>query len=509
MVRFPASADGSQQIYALYAPPGLVVNRRYPLVISLHGEEASPQLNLRQLLGSKLLRVDPSDPRMYPVARETEYFAAFPLARGTFGYRGIVERDVYDVLEDVERRNPIDRDRVYLTGIGMGGGGALWYALTRPDVWAAVAPLAPEPIPGTEELARNALNLPVRLFQGDQDPIAPVAASRLWHRLLLDAGGPAEYFEFPGVRHNAWDYAYKSGAIFEWFNQFRRQQYPQRVNFTTRSYRYSSAYWVRIDGLTPGDLATIDARQEGSGIRVETTGIDGFTVTLDHAIDAATIDGWTVKMKPGTEQSFTRVASRWRAGRFTPPGKRPGAEGPIAAAFDGGQVYVYGTQSARDDLDIEERKRAADRTAHWGTLNFPVHSDEEEARTTGAAHHVVLFGTRQTNSILRGLDLPLELNAGAADYGLLFVAPAGRGQYVVVSSGLPWWTGAQEANRGGDRFAPEPYRLLETFGDFILFKHSLANVVCQGRFDNEWSVRPEDAAKLESSGTVTVRPSRR
>ena len=327
MVRFSASADGSQQTYALYAARDLVVNRRYPLVISLHGEETSPQLNLRQLLGSKILRVDPSDPRMYPVARETGYFAAFPLARGTFGYRGIVERDVYDVLDDVERRNPIDRDRVYLTGIGMGGGGALSYALTRPDLWAAVAPLSPESIPGTEELAGNAIDLPVRLFHGDQDPVAPVAGSRLWQRLLLQAGAPAEYFEFPGVRHNTWDFAYKNGAIFEWFGQFRRQPFPQRVHFSTRWYRYNSAYWVRIDGLTPGQLATIDARQEGAGVRVETKGVDGFTVTLDHTIDAATVDGWTVKMKPGTEQSFTRIDTRWRAGRFTPRDKRPGAEG--------------------------------------------------------------------------------------------------------------------------------------------------------------------------------------
>jgi hypothetical protein len=210
-------------------------------------------------------------------------------------------------------------------------------------------------------------------------------------------------------------------------------------------------------------------------------------------------------VKAAAAQSFARVGTAWRAGRYTPSGKRPGMAGPITAAFDGGQTYVYGTLSARDDADLEERRRTADKAAHWGSINFPVHSDYDETHTAGPPHNVVLFGTRQTNSILRDLDLPLELHAGAADYGLLFVAPAGNGRYVVVSSGLPWWTGAPEVNRGGDRFAPEPYRLLTTFGDFLLFKHSLANVVCEGRFDNDWNVPADAEAKLAASGTVTIR----
>ena len=89
------------------------------------------------------------------------------------GYQGIAEKDVYDVVADVERRYPIDVDRVYLTGISMGGGGALRLALTRPDVWAAVAPVCAMPTPGIDELAPNALNLPIRLYHGEMDPCRP------------------------------------------------------------------------------------------------------------------------------------------------------------------------------------------------------------------------------------------------------------------------------------------------------------------------------------------------
>ena len=56
------------------------------------------------------------------------------------GYQGIAEKDVYDVLADVKARFSVDEDRVYLTGLDMGGGGALWLGLTRPDIWAASWP---------------------------------------------------------------------------------------------------------------------------------------------------------------------------------------------------------------------------------------------------------------------------------------------------------------------------------------------------------------------------------
>jgi len=71
------------------------------------------------------------------------YIVACPLARGTMGYQGIAETDVYDVLADVLRRYPIDRNRIYLTGISMGATGALRFALTRPAEWAAVALVCP------------------------------------------------------------------------------------------------------------------------------------------------------------------------------------------------------------------------------------------------------------------------------------------------------------------------------------------------------------------------------
>jgi len=186
-------------------------------------------------------------------------------------------------------------------------------------------------------------------------------------------------------------------------------------------------------------------------------------------------------------------------------------EGPIAEAVDGRHIYVYGTGGAQTDAELERRKRMAETAAAWASargrlpLVWPVKADTAVTPEDLDTADVVLFGTAETNTLIARFapQLPLALNAGAADYGLLFIAPVGK-RYALVSSGLPWWTGADDARRGGSSNLPEQYRLLTTFGDYILFRGSLANVVAEGRFDTNWKVSAGEAAKMLGTGTVTV-----
>jgi hypothetical protein len=120
--------------------------------------------------------------------------------------------------------------------------------------------------------------------------------------------------------------------------------------------------------------------------------------------------------------------------------------------------------------------------------------------------NLVLFGTKETNLLIARLasSLPVELNPGAADYGLAFIAPAGD-RYLVVNSGLPFWTGAEAAKRGVFPFTPSIYQVLLGFGDFVLFKGSLGSVVAEGRFERNWKVPAEQAARMAATGAVQIR----
>ena len=172
------------------------------------------------------------------------------------------------------------------------------------------------------------------------------------------------------------------------------------------------------------------------------------------------------------------------------------------------QIYVYGGSGARTAEELEARRKIAETAAAWSTarsrlaLSLAVKADTAVTAADLDSADLILFGTPETNSVIARFapSLPLALSPAAADFGLLFIGK----HYALVSSGLPWWTGADDANRSVNSPVPEQLRLLSSFGDYILFKGSLTNVVAEGRFDRNWKVPADAAQKLLSPGTVTV-----
>ncbi len=187
-------------------------------------------------------------------------------------------------------------------------------------------------------------------------------------------------------------------------------------------------------------------------------------------------------------------------------------EGPIIEAVSRRHIYVYGTADSPDDRGTPAPPRASYvrrelvGPALADTSLPPVVSDQEAADPKWSGANLVLFGTKETNRRIADLagSLPIQLNAGAADYGLVFIFPAGD-RYVLVNSGRPFWTGADKAKRPVFQFTPPLERTLMGFGDFILFKGSLENVVAEGSFDRSWRLPAEQAAKMAATGTVQIR----
>jgi pimeloyl-ACP methyl ester carboxylesterase len=524
VLTFFSEIDDSDQPYGLYLPRNIDPKAKYPLVISLHGAWSNHRLNLRRVFGfgNRLGETDAEATRYWPKLKDIGYIIATPLARGTMGYQGIPEKDVYAVLEDVKRRFPIDEDRVYLTGLSMGGGGTLWLGLTRPDIWAAIAPVCPAPPAEAADLAPNALHLPVKLFHGAIDPVVKAEVSRQWLENLQRAGVAAEYVEYPGVRHNAWDYAYKDGAIFDWFSRFRRVRYPERVRYSTRHYKYPSAYWVRFDKLIPGNLASIDAMVASKNrLVISTSHLDAFTLDLrKHPMVSPkmrvslTIDGMKLTAKPAGPISLSRTGKGWILKHTSPDDsmKRPGAEGPITAGLSGRHVYVYGTADSPSPKETQRRRDEAAYAAEWSTrrsrllLTFRVVSDVDAEENDFRSANLFLFGTDRTNLIIAKYKdrMPLRLNPGAADYGLLYVYPV-DGRYIIVNSGLAWWTRSDIAVKQGYPFVPFQYQTLDQFGDYVFFKGGLDHVIATGRFDNRWTLVGDARKAMLETGAVEIR----
>lgn len=191
-------------------------------------------------------------------------------------------------------------------------------------------------------------------------------------------------------------------------------------------------------------------------------------------------------------------------------------------------IYVYGTGGNPSPEELENRRARAVQAANWSVYRGPflgrimvfprVVADREVRPSDLESSHLVLFGTRETNSLIVQYSdrLPIQLNAEAAnEYGLLYVFPVEE-RYVLISSGLPWWgpaqpiPGAAPARGAAPGRRPSPFMgdvvALGLMGlpNFLLFQGSPENVLVEGRFDHSWRVPEADARQLRATGAVTV-----
>jgi dienelactone hydrolase len=521
VLTFFSDVDDTEQPYGLYLPKNFDESKVYPLVIMLHGAGSNHRLALRRVFGKSNAEGenDVEATRYFPEWKDIDFIVASPYARGTAGYQGVAEKDVYDVLTDVRKRFKIDEDRIYLTGLSMGGGGTLWIGMTRPDIWAAIAPVCPAPPQGTDELYVNALNLPSHFYHGDKDQAVPVTVSREWTKKLQALGATVEYDEYPGVNHDSWVNAYKDEAVFDWLSKFKRNLFPDRITFNSRQYKYNKAYWVSFDKFTPGTLATIDAKFAGSNqMEITTSGLEAFTLNLKgHPKYNANqpikinINGKPVKASTSDAISFSLTNGKWIAEKYKPGAvaKQSKLEGPIQDAFGSRHIYVYGTGENPDEAEMKRRMDIATQAANWSIYRGPflnrimffprVISDKDVRPSDLESSNLVLFGTAESNSVIAKYKdaLPMELKSTDEGTGLLYIFPV-NGHYVLINSGLHWWAGAQEQNY---RFPPS-FIDIPSLKDFVLFKGSVKNPIVDGYFDTTWSLPAEMKTKLSANGVV-------
>jgi len=110
------------------------------------------------------------------------------------------------ILEEVLQNDSIDPQRVYLTGLSMGGFASWQLAARHPEWFAAVVPICGG---GDVQMASRFVGVPLWVFHGDADPVVPVKLSREMVEAIQAAGGELKYSELPGVGHDSWTPAYR------------------------------------------------------------------------------------------------------------------------------------------------------------------------------------------------------------------------------------------------------------------------------------------------------------
>lgn len=513
--------DGSEQPYSMYVPSGYDASRGWPLVISLHGHSADHVLNMRRVLGRGNAPDEPDcrAKMCFPKMPDVDFLIASPYGFGSIWYDGPAERDVLDVLADVRSKYNVDPDRIFLTGLSMGGEGTWSLATRYPHLFAAIAPVCPPmdhrlhavgrgPVLDFEQQVydaytpyhhlRNLIHVPMKVFHGDADPTVPVDHSRKMVERARELGCHVRYVEYPGVGHNAWDPAYEDGAIFHWFKLLKRIERPATVEFATPSLRWPRSYWLRIDQIEarPGN-AVIRADAVGDRtIKIITDNVAAFTILLDEApVDRSEC----LRVVLNSEEIYHGVPtlSELSFGEVeTGLIKRAGLEGPVPDAFRDRYLLVYGSNN--DHTGVYEASRelvsAMADPDEWADIHIPVKSDVEVSDEDLRTYNIILFGNPATNSLIRRVndDLPVRFAEGGIvsgrrhiptdDAGLLVVYPNPicQDRYVVIIGGN---TPETLKTAAFYRYAP----------DYVIFEpgrddQDRPRVLDSGTFSNRWGI---------------------
>ncbi|MBN2327036.1 MAG: dienelactone hydrolase family protein [Candidatus Omnitrophica bacterium] len=193
--------------YICYLPHGYSDEenkaRSYPLIVFLHGQD---------LKGDDLDRLYQRSPIQDLQMREDPNFIlAAPLCPANGGW---VSTALDEFLEHIIARFNVDQDRLYLTGISMGGHGAWSWAQDFPKRFAAIAPLCGAGNPQKAKLRLK--RLPIWIFHGGNDAVVPVERALSMIHALEPVNANLRYSIFPEQGHNIGG-VYQRPELYVWF----------------------------------------------------------------------------------------------------------------------------------------------------------------------------------------------------------------------------------------------------------------------------------------------------
>ena len=189
--------------YIFYLPENFEEGKKYPLIISLHGAGSRG-------MDIDILKRNPCTTRIRAHQYKGYIFAA-PLCHGR-DWNEIME-SVIDWVSELRSRPYIDTDRVYLTGVSMGGYGTWELAMLRPEWFAAIMPICGGGIPA---FTKRLINVPVRTFHGLLDDVVDPIESLEMVKALNRFGGHAELILYPDLKHSCWMTVYATEEHYDW-----------------------------------------------------------------------------------------------------------------------------------------------------------------------------------------------------------------------------------------------------------------------------------------------------
>lgn len=181
-------------------------DRRWPLLMFLHGAgERGDDIELVKKHGP---------PKLIAAGRAFPFIVVAPQCPADDWWTSTRQiLTLKALLDAIIAAHRVDPDRVYLTGLSMGGYGTWQLACEYPGLFAAIAPICGG---GPRQLAYRLRRVPAWAFHGARDSVVPPSESDVMVEALRRAGGTAQFTLYPEAGHDAWTAAYDDPALYDW-----------------------------------------------------------------------------------------------------------------------------------------------------------------------------------------------------------------------------------------------------------------------------------------------------
>ena len=195
--------------YLFYLPENYQINEKsdWPLLLFLHGMgERGNDLDQVKIHGI---------PKIVDAKRDFPFIAISPQCPLDFVWR---DQEMLEALEslllEIVKNYRVDKSRIYVTGLSMGGRGTWAIAAHRPDLFAAAAPICGG---GNPKTASKLTTIPFWVFQGALDKVHYPEESEVMIQALKKEGGDVRYTLYPELHHDSWTITYDNPDLYKWF----------------------------------------------------------------------------------------------------------------------------------------------------------------------------------------------------------------------------------------------------------------------------------------------------
>jgi predicted peptidase len=231
------SSTGLELPYRVLYPENYDKTKKYPLVLFLHGAGERGNDNESQLTHGAKLFIDPTNRKSYPAivilpqCPAEGFWSNADVNRNTspvtlqFDYNKPITPSLQAAIELVQKTidtEGIDKSRVYITGLSMGGMGTFEAVYRFPELFAAAVPICG----GADVSAydKRISKIPFRVFHGAKDAVVDVKHSQVIVEKLKQLDTKVEYIEYPEVNHNSWDNAFAEPDFLSWIFSKKRKK---------------------------------------------------------------------------------------------------------------------------------------------------------------------------------------------------------------------------------------------------------------------------------------------